>query len=222
MKLELFSGEEKKQTYVDRLKRIFALDETKLEAFVLALARGALSSPKGVAKDDMTKLKTDFAAAEELVRTMIWTMLEVVLRAYAGKLVESAQDEMVRLGFSERGVRALPEILERLPQEEKNALKFWAIEAEAVGDRNHLHAISSESDTRTVIDNGSLVSVLPISVVRIRVKARDVREEQNWRLELTCSELEFLVHNLDLAKKELDLSTQDLKKRLGDFVITPA
>lgn len=73
---------------------------------------------------------------------------------------------------------------------------------------------------KTVTDGGNIVSVVPISVIRFRVKARDVKDEQLWRLESTYPELEFLIHYLDVAKQQLETSTQDLKKRLGELVIT--
>jgi hypothetical protein len=221
MRLELYSGEDVPEAAVERLKRVLAFDVPTLEMFIQAIVSGASAIPKAVSKSDMEKLKAAFALTDDrAVRRLIWTMLELVLRVYAGRMTQVAQEELVRAGFPENSVKSLPTILNQLSQKDKDALKFWAIETETIADRSHIHAIATEADTKTVTDNGSIVSVLPISVIRIRTSQRDVREESTWRLELTYPELEFLLHYLDVAKQELAIARQELKKKLGDLVIT--
>lgn len=65
-----------------------------------------------------------------LIASLISTMLEVVLRSYAGKMTQSVQDDLVRSGYSENGVRALPKLLEQVPQKDKDALRFWAVDGD--------------------------------------------------------------------------------------------
>lgn len=142
---------------------------------------------------------------------------EVVLRILQGKGTAEVQQDLVKNGFPRLNVKLLFSKVNGFPPRVKGAVRYWAMEGETHDDRNHIHYFRHGPDVRTMVDNGSIIAILPTS----RIKIRTSKDKSDWDLELDLRELSYLISALETARQKMEKATTGFKRKLGKTVLSP-
>jgi len=221
MKLMLYSEEQIDPEKAEALFKLLNLDTNKIGLILkemIATVRSKESREAELA-ELARKLNVDL---EELPR-YLGLFREIALRILLGRGNSDVQQDLVKNGFHEEQVKFLFSSVNGFPQSEKDAIRYWGMEGETHEDRDHVHAISVQSDVKAIIDNGNLVGIFPISKIALSLylKNKEDNPHQVCRLELGLGELSGLIGGLEMARQELDKTTAELKKKLGESVVSP-
>jgi len=216
LKLKLFSEEEVLKSRVERLRTLMGLGTQQLSIILADMIKAV----HGEEETDYEELGRQVGIDGKLLRRCLPVFSMMVLRILSGRGGQDVQQDLVEHGFAEEKVRFLFSRVNEISQDEKDKIRHWALEAETASDRNHLHAFSTQTDTRSIVDNGYMVGMLPISVIVFRICEKDRKEERVVRFEIGRSELDLLIKAFDYARQELETVTKGLKNRLGDSMAT--
>jgi hypothetical protein len=218
MELSLFGQEYRSKSFVDCLKSICELSDSDLQAFIQMLVE--VSAEKEVDDEAAQKIKRILSTDDDdKARRTTFTVLSSLLRMLSGRVSDEIQQDLIDNGFREEGVRRLFSLIAGLPEADRVCIRTWAAEVETSRNRNHIHTSSIVPNVMFITDGGSTVCTVPIAAIRMDVWSKERTRASVWRLELTHDELEFLIGVLRSALTELETSTKDLKKRLGDVFI---
>jgi len=218
LRLKIFSDEDIPESFVNRLHDLMKLDNDKL---VLVFKQMVISAHlKQMKQVDFEHLRKELDVDDKTLSRYLTVVSRVISRILSGKDGLEIQQDLIAHGFPQEKVEFLFSSVNSLEQSEKDEVRFWTLEGETTSGRNHLHAANTQTDLRSIVDNGYFVAILPVSTIRLRVRAKDEVKEQIWTLEPTSAELDFLMKILESARQELDSATKELKNRLGNLVLT--
>lgn len=206
MKLKLFSEEEVLQSRVERLRTLMDLGTQQLSIILRDMVKAAHGE-----ETDYEELARQVGINGKLFKQCLPVFSMMVLRILSGRGGQDVQQDLVEHGFAEEKVRFLFSRVNEISQDEKDRIRYWALEGETTPDRNHLHAFSTQTDIRSIVDNGYMVGMLPISVIVFRIGEKDRKEERVVRFEIGRSELDLLIKAFDYARQELETVTKTLR-----------
>lgn len=218
MKLKVFSDEEVLGSFVDRLHALMKLDNQKIGLVVKQMVEFAREHELSDAGFKL--LQKELSVDTRTLNGFLSVSSRLVTRILSGRNQPDVQKDLVAQGFPQDKVEFVFSTVDGLPQSEKDSLRIWGLESETLTHRNHLHAAYAETEFKSIIDNGFLIGIVPVSMIQLRVRTRDDAEEQIWTFEPSSHELDYLIKILESARQELDSATKDLKKRIGGLVVT--
>jgi hypothetical protein len=221
MKLKLYSEEEIDPDKAEVLLKLLNLDTNKIDLILKEMTATVRSEESR--ETELAELSRKLNVDPEELPRYLGLFREIVLRVLLGRGNSDVQQDLVKHGFGEEQVKFLFSSVNDFPQLEKDAIKYWAMEGETHDDRDHIHAISTQPDVKTIIENGNLVGVFPISKIALSLYLKNKEDDphQVCRLELGLGELSSLIAGLERTRQELDKTTAELKKKLGESVVSP-
>jgi hypothetical protein len=218
LRLKLYSDEEVPQSKFDRLKGLLSFDTDKIDLMTKEMIAAVHSEePRD---QQLDQLASSLGIKRDRLSGYLSVFREAVLRILAGKSDEVVQQDLVQNGIAESKVKFLFSSVGNLPQGEKEAIKYWAMEVETIGDRNHIHGMGVRSDFISAIDNGNIVAMLPVSILDLVISVKEKDEELKCQIQESLSGLTALIAFLEEARGELEKATLALKSKLGETVVS--
>lgn len=220
MKLKLFSDEEVSGALVNDLQKLFKLTPDRIKLLIETVVGFSMN------KATSTEIFSKLGVKEDDFHSIVNATQTVASRILSGKNGEDVIEDLITNKFPAEPVKALFAELDKLPAKEHNSLRVWSFEVQI--NRPHWHSLASLVDTRSVVDGGNLIGMLPLSYLRFSVQpemeefteGEESIPEVKWVLESSASELDRMISALQAVKAELDTATENLRKRFGDAIVT--
>lgn len=218
LRLKLYSDEEVPQGKFDRLKELLSFDTDKIDLMMKEMIATVHSEePRD---QQLDQLADNLGIKRVRLPSYLSVFREALLRILAGKSDEVVQQDLVQNGIAESKVKFLFSSVSNLPQGEKEAAKYWSMEVETITDRNHIEVMGARSDFKSLIDNGNIVAMLPVSILDLTISVKEKDEELKCQIQESLSGLTALIAFLEEARRDLEKATLALKNKLGETVVS--
>jgi hypothetical protein len=212
LKLELFSGEERSQKFIDDLGSLLALDDAKIDLIVRHAADFATSHDENL----LDSLERELNTSSTQVGKYLSLLTKVAARVLSGRDTPEVIDDLASNNLPKQRIEHLFSAITRLDDTEKRQLRAWSIAREL--DTNHIHSLYTEVAIRGLTDKGNLVGAVPHLYIRMGIWRADRRRDETVTLDLMSVEIQSLLETLKNGQKELETATARMKSNPNEML----